>query len=37
MFLGEGAYTTVYRVKRKSDNTQYALKKAKMQNLNNKE
>lgn len=35
--LGEGAYSTVYRVKRLSDNQEYALKKVKMNGLSEKE
>lgn len=31
--LGEGAYSTVYRVKRLIDNQEYAMKKVKMNNL----
>ena len=31
--LGEGAYSSVYKVKRKADNELYALKKVKMKNL----
>ena len=34
---GEGAYSTVYKVKRKSDNQFYALKKVKILNLSEKE
>ena len=34
--IGEGAFTTVYRVRRKSDNTVYALKKVKLSDLNEK-
>ena len=35
--LGEGSYSTVYKVKRKIDNQLYALKKVKLSNLNEKE
>lgn len=35
--LGEGAYSEVYKVKRKNDGVVYALKKVKMENLSNKE
>ena len=35
--LGEGSYSTVYKVKRKIDNEIYALKKVKLLNLNGKE
>lgn len=35
--LGEGAYSTVYKVRRRSDNKIYALKKVKMNQLNTKE
>ena len=35
--LGEGSYSTVYKVKRKIDNQIYALKKVKLSNLNEKE
>jgi NIMA (never in mitosis gene a)-related kinase len=35
--LGEGAYSTVYKVKRKIDNQIYALKKVKLANLTEKE
>ena len=35
--LGEGAYSTVYKVKRKIDGEIYALKKVKMKNLSKKE
>jgi NIMA (never in mitosis gene a)-related kinase len=35
--LGEGAYSTVYKVKRKIDNQIYALKKVKLSNLTQKE
>ena len=35
--LGEGAYSEVYKVKRKTDQALYALKKVKMGELSNKE
>ena len=35
--LGEGAYSSVYKVKRLTDGCEYALKKVKMLNLSNKE
>jgi NIMA (never in mitosis gene a)-related kinase len=35
--LGEGAYSSVYKVRRKADNEMYALKKVKMKNLSSKE
>ncbi len=35
--LGDGAYSIVYKVKRKADSKIYALKKVKLQNLNEKE
>ena len=35
--IGEGAYSTVYTVRRKEDNQLYALKKVKIQNLSLKE
>ena len=35
--LGEGSYSTVYKVKRKLDDQIYALKKVKLSNLNEKE
>ena len=35
--LGDGAYSVVYKVKRKQDSQTYALKKVKLQNLNEKE
>mmetsp|Transcript_11336 Transcript_11336/g.9737 ORF Transcript_11336/g.9737 Transcript_11336/m.9737 type:complete len:107 (+) Transcript_11336:31-351(+) len=35
--LGEGAYSSVYKVKRLSDEQIYALKKVKMMNLSDKE
>ena len=37
MFLGEGAYSSVYHVKRINDSELYALKKVKMQKLSDKE
>ena len=36
-FLGEGAYSSVYKVKRRSDGEVYALKKVKLLNLSSKE
>ncbi|EAR83720.2 plant dual-specificity MAP kinase kinase family domain protein (macronuclear) [Tetrahymena thermophila SB210] len=35
--LGEGAYSSVYKVKRISDDNEYALKKVKLMNLSDKE
>ena len=35
--LGDGAYSVVYKVRRKADGNIYALKKVKLQNLNEKE
>ena len=35
--LGDGAYSSVYKVRRLDDNVQYALKKVKMLNLTEKE
>ena len=35
--LGEGAFSTVYKVKRISDGQEYALKKVKMGQLSDKE
>ncbi|CAD8118217.1 unnamed protein product [Paramecium sonneborni] len=35
--LGEGAFSSVYKVKRLEDGQEYALKKVKLQNLNEKE
>lgn len=35
--LGDGAYSTVYKVKRKSDGQIYALKKVKISGLSDKE
>lgn len=37
MKIGEGAYSEVYKVKRKTDQTLYALKKVKMGSLSVKE
>ena len=37
MKLGEGAYSNVYKVVRKSDGNVYALKKVRLQNLSDKE
>lgn len=37
MFIGEGSFSEVYRVKRKGDNTVYAMKKVKMGKLSAKE
>ena len=37
IFLGEGAYSSVYKVKRIKDSEEYALKKVKLQNLTEKE
>jgi NIMA (never in mitosis gene a)-related kinase len=37
MKIGEGAYSEVYKVKRKTDQALYALKKVKMGTLSNKE
>lgn len=34
--LGQGAYSSVYKVKRLADNEIYALKKVKMNNLSEK-
>lgn len=36
-FVGEGAYSSVYHVRRISDNDLYALKKVRMQKLSDKE
>jgi len=36
-FLGEGAYSSVYHVRRLADNNYYALKKVKMGKLSDKE
>ena len=35
--LGEGAYSSVYKVRRLSDGIEYALKKVKLMNLSEKE
>ena len=35
--LGEGAYSSVYKVRRVNDNNEYALKKVRMMNLSEKE
>ena len=35
--LGEGAFSTVYKVRRLVDNIEYAMKKVKMNNLTEKE
>jgi NIMA (never in mitosis gene a)-related kinase len=35
--LGDGAYSSVYKVRRAEDNDVYALKKVKMLNLSDKE
>lgn len=35
--LGEGAYSSVYKVRRTIDNKEYALKRVKLMNLNAKE
>ena len=35
--LGEGAYSSVYKVKRKNDEAFYALKKVRMMDLSDKE
>lgn len=35
--LGEGAFSQVFRVRRRSDNVFYALKKVKLQSLSDKE
>jgi hypothetical protein len=37
LISGEGAYSSVYKVKRLADNEIYALKKVKMNNLSDKE
>ena len=37
LFIGEGSFSEVYRVKRKGDNTVYAMKKVKMGKLSAKE
>lgn len=36
-YLGDGAYSSVYKVRRQEDNEVYALKKVKMLNLSDKE
>lgn len=35
--IGEGAYSSVYKVRRIADNCEYALKKVKIMNLSDKE
>jgi len=35
--VGDGAYSSVYKVRRQEDNDTYALKKVKMLNLSDKE
>ena len=35
--LGDGSYSSVYKVKRKTDDNIYALKKVKIQNLSDRE
>jgi len=37
IFVGDGAYSSVYKVKRLEDEEIYALKKVKMQNLSERE
>ena len=37
LLLGEGAYSSVYKIRRVSDNAEYALKKVKLLNLSDKE
>ena len=37
MIIGDGAYSSVYKVRRAEDNDVYALKKVKMLNLSEKE
>lgn len=37
MLIGDGAYSSVYKVRRAEDNEVYALKKVKMLNLSDKE
>jgi NIMA (never in mitosis gene a)-related kinase len=37
MLLGDGAYSTVFKVKRSEDGEIYALKKVKMLNLSDRE
>lgn len=36
-FIGDGSYSSVYRVKRLEDGLEYALKKVKMQSLSDRE
>ena len=36
-FIGEGAYSTVFRVKRTTDGAEYAMKKVKMVKLSERE
>ena len=36
-YIGDGAYSSVYKVRRQEDNEVYALKKVKMLNLSEKE
>ena len=35
--IGDGSYSSVYKVLRKDDNVEYALKKVKIQNLSDRE
>ena len=37
IYIGDGAYSSVYKVRRQEDNDVYALKKVKMLNLSEKE
>jgi NIMA (never in mitosis gene a)-related kinase len=37
LFIGEGAYSSVFKVKRQTDENEYALKKVKLMNLSDKE
>ena len=37
LYLGDGAYSSVFKVRRSEDNETYALKKVKMLNLTEKE
>jgi NIMA (never in mitosis gene a)-related kinase len=37
LLIGDGAYSSVYKVRRQEDNEVYALKKVKMLNLSEKE
>lgn len=37
LFLGDGSYSCVYKVRRIEDNQEYALKKVKMLNLSDRE